>query len=97
MNRYRLTDTFDSQRSAIWYKGSIPNGVGQTLNLSKDFVSSFRLFFGDGKQGYGYGIADGIVFVLTTQQIHPLFIGKATWDIGYGSIQNSFAVEFDTE
>ena len=94
-NRYRLTDTFGYQRSAIWYTGNIPNGVGKTLDLSKDFVASFRLSFGNGK--FNMGIADGIVFVLTTQQVHPNFIGGSTSYIGYGDILNSFAVEFDTE
>ncbi|MCL2040021.1 MAG: hypothetical protein FWG85_06295, partial [Bacteroidetes bacterium] len=87
-NHYVLSDTFVGQIFSCWHS--------QSLNLSQDFMFSFRITFGNGKQGYS-DIADGVTFTLTTQPITDTLIGGPTNYIGYVGIPNSFAIEFDTE
>lgn len=87
---YQLTPATNNKRGAFW------NNVA--INLTNNFTVSAELNFGnitgpitstDNSTG-----ADGIAFVLQTTGTSAL--GSAGEGLGYGTINNSFAVEMDT-
>ncbi|WP_052158191.1 L-type lectin-domain containing protein, partial [Lacinutrix jangbogonensis] len=81
-NCYRITANTNNQLGAVWYS----NGI----DLNNDFDIIFDANFGTNNSNG----ADGIVFVLKTSS--AAVVGTAGGDLGYGGINNSMAVEFDT-
>jgi len=96
--QYQLTDTIYVMKSSIWYQDK--------LDISQDFVLQIRLNFGSGNNRHAgttlpFGhperlIGDGICFVMH-QKSNPAQIGVGDDQFGYGGIDSSFAIEFDTE
>ena len=80
-DRYILTENAKSQRGVIW--------TYEKLDLTKDWVISFKAYFGDRTCG-----ADGIALVF--QNSSPTAAGWYGGGMGFGGIGRSFAVEFDT-
>ncbi|MEL6193753.1 MAG: L-type lectin-domain containing protein, partial [Bacteroidota bacterium] len=78
---YRLTEARNSDFGSVWSKTKV--------DITEAFDIRAEIYLGD-KDGNG---ADGIVFVL-----QPISngIGIGGGSIGYGGINPSFAVEFDT-
>jgi len=65
-NRYRLTPPQSMHTVAMWYKGA---GTSSGLDMSKDFVISFKLVFDSTGNAGNDHISDGFVFCLTTTPI----------------------------
>ena len=96
-NEYQLTPQMQDQKGSMW--NNTP------MNLANDFILHVEFNFGsisetnptDGVEpDYRTG-ADGIVFVLQNNGANSLTqLGGFGEEIGYGGINNSFAVEFDT-
>lgn len=92
-NEYQLTPQNFDQRGSVWNNTSI--------SLANDFILHVELNFGNisetnptaGAPGFMTG-ADGIVFAFQSNGTASL--GALGEYIGYGGINNSFAVEFDT-
>ncbi|MDQ1266793.1 MAG: Choice-of-anchor protein [Bacteroidota bacterium] len=91
MDKYiRLTKTEFMESGAVWRHDLIP--------VSQGFTTTFKFRFTEGSnvntnEGSAPG-ADGIVFVI--QNDNPYTNGINGGGIGYHSIPNSLAVEFDT-
>ncbi|TWU33353.1 DUF4347 domain-containing protein [Novipirellula artificiosorum] len=65
--------------------------------IAVDSNSSFQSSFSfEMAGGWGAGGADGLVFVLQNSPSGSGAIGSGGFDIGYGGIGNSVAIEFDT-
>ncbi|MDE1463328.1 retention module-containing protein [Spartinivicinus poritis] len=62
------------------------------IDLAKDFTLNFQLNFGN-KDSTG---ADGIVFVLQSNEKGINAVGKSGGGLGFEGLDNSFGVEFDT-
>ena len=94
-NRHRLTRNRTGEKTAIWWVSNPGSPTPHSmLDLSQDFVISFKLTF----DSISYAvIGDGFTFCMTSQPTTNNLIGDRVWFIGYGTIQNSFAIEFDTE
>ncbi|MEJ6792924.1 MAG: hypothetical protein QNK89_09415, partial [Lacinutrix sp.] len=81
-NCYQITSNTNFQLGAVWYNNAI--------DLNSDFDIVFDANFGVNDANG----ADGIVFVLKTSP--ATVVGNPGGDLGYGGINNSMAVEFDT-
>lgn len=80
LNEYELTKAVNWQAGSIWSKDYI--------DLNNNFTFEGQIYLGS-KDGNG---ADGIAFVL---QPYCTGLGLAGAGLGYGGIENSFAIEFD--
>ncbi len=80
-----LHNSNTSQKGACWYIAD-----RQVLSLGFTTTFDFRLSGGSGPQGGG----DGFAFVI--QNAQPNLVGIHGMGIGYASIPNGVAVEFDT-
>ncbi|HTG45229.1 MAG TPA: Ig-like domain-containing protein, partial [Verrucomicrobiae bacterium] len=81
-NRLRLTPAINSQIGAAW------------LNARQSVEFGFETVFQFQVSQLGGSGADGLAFVIQNNSVPML--GSAGIGIGYGSIPNSLAVEFDT-
>ncbi|MGJ8685365.1 MAG: L-type lectin-domain containing protein, partial [Nonlabens sp.] len=79
---YRITQNQTGQSGAIW--------APDQIDMLNDFVVEFRIFLGNNDANG----ADGLTFVLKNR-IDPV-IGGLGGGMGYLTIPDSFAVEFDT-
>jgi hypothetical protein len=81
-NCFEITENINFQSGAVW--------SGTPIDMTNDFIIEFRGFFGTNDANG----ADGITFILKNNATPQ--IGTSGEGIGYGGINNSLAVEFDT-
>ena len=83
----RLTPAGQNKKGSMWYK--------QSFDLSKysSFTASFKIYLGIDYSWYG---ADGITFAVIDKSKGLNALGNYGGSFGYGGIDKSFAVEFDT-
>ncbi|RLJ69167.1 hypothetical protein CLV86_0562, partial [Lacinutrix venerupis] len=79
---YQITANSNTQLGAVWFNN--------TIDLNNDFDIIFDANFGSNDSNG----ADGIVFALKTSANAEVGIGGG--GLGYGGIDNSMAIEFDT-
>ena len=86
-NCYQLTSATTNQVSTIWYE--------EQVNLTVPFELQFKMNFGsnNGTNGETSG-ADGMMFVLQNES--PTAVGVMGEGIGYGNLDPSLGIEFDT-
>ncbi|MDP4146785.1 MAG: DUF5011 domain-containing protein, partial [Bacillota bacterium] len=91
-NEIQLTPASTNQEGSAFFQKRI--SVAKNASFSSFFVMKFNQNGGytDPSKNPGGG-ADGIVFVINTQQNT---IGKVGGGIGFGGINNSVGIEFDT-
>ena len=80
----RLTPNLDGQAGAAYSTTPITLGTNDTFSTTFQFQIT---------QPGGIAPADGITFVLAA---NPSGLGTGGGDIGYGGVNNSVAIEFDT-
>jgi hypothetical protein len=89
-NRLRLTSTNQNLRGAFWR--------AEKLSVGKSFSTEFKFNFSSGSNNSctdnSTPGADGIAFVIQNSTINAL--GLNGGGIGYESIENAIAIEFDT-
>lgn len=86
-NCYQLTSATYNQVSTIWYE--------ELIDLNQPFELQFKMNFGDlnGENGEDIG-ADGMMFVL--QNNSSTAMGIMGEGMGYGNMDPSLGIEFDT-
>jgi hypothetical protein len=103
-NEYRLTGLPQWQSVAMWYNGGSITGAGNEhkIDLSKDFIFDFKLYFGNDRRNNTAESGEGICFVLhnmdmTIDSIRNS-IGSNGFFLGYGVCSgnnngNTFAID----
>jgi flagellin-like hook-associated protein FlgL len=80
-DKYILTPNENYKAGAIWSK--------EKIDLRQNFILTAKIYLGDNPEG-----ADGMTFTIQNQG--PDALGWLGGGLGYGGLQNSIAVEFDT-
>lgn len=92
----RLTSSFARQSGAAWYprRMQVREGFDTTFTFRMSNPSTVCRFMDDTYTKCRSRGSDGFAFVIQNQ--HELALGEIGREMGYGGIQNSIAIEFDT-